>query len=104
MTAATTDQLRNAITEMDSSAQHAFSQIGAIAELALAALERPDAYSNLESIAQVLIAILEKAMSAEDHINATAEGVGCNYKDPAERRRMDARRQGGEAVSGGDAA
>lgn len=99
MATPTTKQLCNAITEMDSSAQHAFGQIRAIAELALASLEKPETYSTLESIAQVLIAIGEKATSAEDHINAMAEDVGCNYKDPAERRREGARRKASEATS-----
>lgn len=104
MATPTTKQLCNAITEMDSSAQNAFGQIRAIAELALASLEKPETYSTLEGIAKVLIAIGEKARSAEDYINATAEDVGCNYKDPATRRRSDARCQAREASSGGVAA
>lgn len=99
MVTPTTKQLCNAITEMDSSAQNAFGQIRVIAELALASLEKPETYSTLEGLAKVLIAIGEKARSAEDYINATAEDVGCNYKDPAERRRDGARRKASEATT-----
>jgi len=93
MATPTTKQLRRTVTAMDSVAQGAFSEIAAIAKLALASLETPAAYADPESMGIVLTLILDKAMGAEDHINSLAEKVGCNYIDQAERRRSDARRQ-----------
>jgi hypothetical protein len=96
MTAATPAKLREAITEMDSMAQDAFSEIATIAKLALASLETPEGYSNIEGIARVLNFICGKALDAENYINCTAEGVGCNYKDQAMLRRWDAKRKARE--------
>lgn len=103
-TPATTKQLCSAIVDMDRMAQDAFSEISTMAQLALVSLETPKAYTNLESMATVLKAIFERAVDAEDDINAMAEGVGSNYKDPSERRRADARRKAHEAALSGGAA
>ena len=99
MATATPDQLREVVTEMDSAAQGAFSEISAIAKLALAYLETPGAYSDFEGLARVLTAIWGKATDAENHINSMAEEVACNYKDQAMYRRMHALRQA-NATSG----
>ena len=101
MATPTTQQLRNAVTEIDTMAQGAFSEIAAIAKLALATLETPAAYIDPESMAILLNAIWGKAIDAENYINVEAEGVGCNYIDQAERRRSDARRKAREAASSG---
>lgn len=74
-------RLQAAITDMDCLAQSGFSEISAIAKLALAALETPDSYTNLEIIAQALRAIWVKADDIENCVNFAAEQVGCNYKD-----------------------
>lgn len=100
MATPTINQLRSTITEMDSLAQGAFSEIATIAKLALASLETPEAYANPERMASVLNAIWDRAVGSEDSINAMAEGVGCNYKDQDMGRRMDARRIAREAVYG----
>lgn len=93
MAAATPAQLREAITEMDSMAQGAFSEIATVARLALASLETPRGCDDIESIAHVLSFIWGKALDAENCINSTAEGVACNYKDQSMLRRFDAKRK-----------
>lgn len=98
-TPATTQQLCSAIVDMDRTAQGAFSQIGTMAQLALVSLETPEAYANLESMATVLKAICARAEDTENSINAMAEEVGCNYKDPAECRRFDARRRASKPLT-----
>lgn len=103
MTTATPVQLREAITEIDGVAHHVFSEIASMAELALASLETPEAYSNLDSIATVLTSIFNKALNADNHIDCRAEGVACNYKDQAQERRWDAQRKADEATTRGRA-
>lgn len=96
MSKATPDQLRDAITSMDGFAQSAFSQIASMASLALLALEQPSAYANgtgMDRIAHVLESIKGMAHDMENCINATAESVGCNYVDSAQRKRWDAQRK-----------
>lgn len=88
-------RLKAAITDMDCLAQSGFSEISAIAKLALAALETPDGYTNLEIIAQALRAIWVKADDIENCVNFAAGQVGCNYKDQATERRRDAQRVAG---------
>ena len=95
----TTKQLCEAVTEMDSASQSAFTEIATIAELALLSLETPEAYVNPECLAIVLKAIRNKALDAENHINSTVEEVECNYKSQSRNRRMDARRQAKKATS-----
>lgn len=98
MAAATPAQLREAITEMDSMAQGAFSEIATMAKLALASLETPKGCDDIESIARVLSFICSKALDAENYINSMAEDVACNYKDQAMQRRWDAKRKAGEVA------
>lgn len=90
---ATTGQLRSTITEIDSLAQNAFTEIATLSRLALASLETSQGVIDLESLACVLGAIYVKALGAESDINSQAEEVGCNYKDAARTRRFEARRQ-----------
>jgi hypothetical protein len=96
MNKATPEQLCNAITEMDGMAQKAFSEIASMASLALLAMEQPSTYANngggLDAIAHMLHAIKSQADDITNCINSTAEVVGCNSVDEAERRRWDARR------------
>ena len=97
-TPVTTEQLSSAVTDMDRMAQSAFSEIATFANMALAAMEKPESCADTEGLATVLKAIFERAVSAVDDINAMAEGVGSNYKDPSERRRYDARRKANEGA------
>lgn len=104
MTKATPEQLRNAISEMDGLAQSAFSEIASMATLALLAMEQPSTYANgcaMDAIAHALSAIKSRALDIDNCINSTAEGVGCNYVDAAQRRRWDARRKASESAIDG---
>lgn len=83
-------KLRNAIELMDSLSQSGFSEIAAIAKLALKSLETPDGYRHLDNIVHALKAIWGKADDIQNCINGEAEEVGCNYIDEDERRRMAA--------------
>lgn len=85
-------RLQTAVFDMDCLAQGGFSEISAIAKLALAALETPDGYRHPETIAHALRAIWGKADDTENHINGQAEEVGCNYRDPNADRRSAAQR------------
>lgn len=103
MSTPTTDQLCEAVTGMDSMAQGAFSEIAAIAKLALASLETPAAYTNPEVMAYALTAIWNRALDAENCINCIAEGVGCNYKNEAMHLRSAAKRKASESTTSGGA-
>lgn len=83
--------LRDVVTSMDSLSQGGFSEIAAIASLALMALETPDGWRSVDDIATILEAIRSKAKEVEHLINAEAEQVGCNYKNESEQRRWNAR-------------
>lgn len=101
MATPTTNQLREAITEIDSMSQGAFSEIAALAKLALASLETPAAYDDPEGMVYVLSAIREKAKATENLINCAAEDVGCNYKDEAMYRRWAAQSKASKTATNG---
>ncbi len=83
-------KLRDTINLVDALAQEGFSQIRAIASVALRSLETPNSYQFTQDISDVLIAIKKIASDAEDCINQTAEEVGCDYVDAHRQRRIDA--------------
>lgn len=85
-------RLQGVIGDMDSLSQAGFSEISAIARLALVALETPEGRSDMEIIAQALISIHSKACDIENVINYQAEEVGCNYRNPNTARRYAAAR------------
>jgi hypothetical protein len=89
-------RLQAAVTDMDALAQHGFSEILAIAKLALAAMEAPDGYIQPETFAQALGAICGKATAIQNDINCQAEDVGCNYRNPNTSRRYAAERVAGQ--------
>ena len=84
--------MRTTITSMDGLSQGGFSEIAAIAKLALKSLETPDGYRSMDSIASALESICGKAENTQNRINAAAEQVGCNHVNDAERRRWAALR------------
>ena len=96
-----TEQLRDAVTDIDGMAQSAFGEIAAIAKLSLESLEKPETCDDPERIATVLSMIWSRALDAENYINCEAERVDCNYQDKALQRRMDARRQAREVTTEG---
>ena len=85
--------LKGAVIDMDCLSQQGLTEISSIAKLALARMETPEGYRNMDDIANALIAIWVKANDIENCISSTAEGVGCNYIDEDARRRADAWRQ-----------
>ena len=104
MSKATPEQLREAVNSMDGVAQKAFSEIASMARLALLVMEQPNTYANgagLDSIAHMLNAIKSTALDIDNCINATAEGVGCNYVDAAQGRRWNAEREARKASTSG---
>jgi len=88
--APTVQQLRSAITDMDALAHEGFSQIAAIAKLALTALESANGWQHPEIIARALEAIQGKAEAQNDCINHEAHEVGCAFADAARLRRFKA--------------
>ncbi|WP_343661091.1 hypothetical protein [Ralstonia sp.] len=84
--------LRHAVQNMEGLTQEAFSEIAAIAGLALSTLETPGAYLCSEDIAYALTAIRNKAQCIGDLVNCEAKRVGCGYEDEAALRRFEARR------------
>lgn len=86
------EKLRNKIRELDCLSQSAFSQIAALAKLALKSLEVPDPHGhNLESLARAFEMIWTTAETTENNINGEAEEVGCHFIDERLQLRMEAR-------------
>jgi len=86
----TIQQLRSAITDMDALAHEGFSQIAAIARLALSHLETANGWQHPDTIARALEAIQSKAEAQNDCISSEAHGVGCAFIDTARLRRFKA--------------
>lgn len=82
--------LRVTIRDIDSLSQCELAKVAAIAQLALAYLETPEAYQHPDRIAYALQAIRDTAMDAENCINAMAEDAGCNHVGEREARRYQA--------------
>ena len=72
-------RLRLAITDIDSLSQSGFSDISAIAKMALLWLEHPDKAKHTDVISQALKLIWYRADDSENSINCEAEQVGCNW-------------------------
>lgn len=81
------EDLLNTIKTMDSLSQEGFSQIAAIASLALLAMQT-DAPHVTENVVQALRAIRGKAQDIENCINYEAEMVGGNHVDLDRRERQ----------------
>ena len=100
----TPQDLRNAVEEMDGLAQTGFSEIATMAKLSLLLMEQPSAYKNgggMDQVATMLSAIWGKALDIENCINSSAENVGCNCVDQAQRRRWAAERRAKEVANAG---
>lgn len=83
-------ELRETIEEVDSMVQRGCSAIAAMARLALKSLEHPDGHRDMDGLACLLHTIWDKAADVENDVNSSAEEVGCQYVDEAERRRWAA--------------
>lgn len=77
----TIKELGDAIRMMDCLSQDGFSQISAIAKLALKSLQSPDGHQHIGNVFSALEAIASKADDVENIINSEAEGVGFQYQD-----------------------
>lgn len=98
MTAQPTYQaLRETVNHMDCLSQDAFESICNIASRALRQLETPAGCRNLDHLAVLLEAILDKAAHTVNAINLEAEAVGCHFTDPTEIRRWQAQSLAQEA-------
>lgn len=84
-------KLLRTIYDMDCLAQGGLSEILAIAQLTLAAMESPS-YPGNETIAQALLSIAGTASNVADCISTSADEVGCAYNDEDQLRRHDAYR------------
>jgi hypothetical protein len=82
--------LGEAIEQIDGLAQEAFSQIAAVAKLALVSMETPSQV-NIETLATALSLIWGKAVDTEAAISCAANSVGFGHKDAAFVRRHAAR-------------
>ena len=84
------EKLRATIYEIDCLAHQGFSEIIAVAKLALLALENPKAYRHPEHIAQAFVVILGRAADFKNTIGSEAENVGGNYQNKSRRLREGA--------------
>ena len=86
------EKLQAAVEFMDALAQQGFSEIAAMARLALGSLQTPHGYLHLENTVKALEVIAAKALDINNCVNCSAEGVGCNYIDEQLAQRWEARR------------
>lgn len=87
---ATCQDLRAAVVTMDAICNDGFGQIGAIARLALFALETPSGQINQEDIALGLNAIASLARDMAGAINGEAKAVDCAAEDERSHARLQA--------------
>ncbi|NUT60640.1 hypothetical protein [Herbaspirillum sp. C9C3] len=78
--------LRAAIYDMDALSQSAFYRIAGIANLALMAMETPEAYLHPEKLAQAFEAIAAISEDAVSCISHLAEETGNSHKGGSEAR------------------
>lgn len=90
MSAATIQQLREAVIEMDATSTTAFSEIAVMSKLALTLLETPKAYQDPDTLACIFSAIWCKAMDSKNLMDCEVERVGCSTQDDARQRRYAA--------------
>jgi len=86
------EQLRSTITDLDAWSQGGFAQIAAIARLTYAAFELPETLEHPDRVAHALANIASIADDMMNCITASAEAVGCNWQDPRQAARHNARR------------
>jgi len=85
------EDLKDVVKTIDSLSQKGFSEIGAIARLALVALESPSLHHRTsDDIAKALQAICYMSDDTSNCINCEAEQVGSHYVDESRARRHKA--------------
>lgn len=75
----TADLLRDAIRQIDKASQDAFTRIAVLSRSANRLIGTGDIVSAKQELSTLLGLMQELAEDAENTINATAEGVGCNW-------------------------
>lgn len=88
--ATTPQKLSSALQEVDRFVQQGCAEVSALAQLALAWLENPDAYRQLELVARALETIRNSADSLAEYAGSEARAVNCGFEDAAEGRRSEA--------------
>lgn len=87
----TIDSLETAVADLHTCTSESLSRIHGMAKCALIAMESPSGVQCIESIAQVLMAIVNDAGMAIDTIDGIAGDAGIDtLDDPAWQRRMQA--------------
>ena len=84
-------ELSNVLRDVDGFAQSAFSEIGAIARLALLAMETPKGHVASETLAQAFSAIWGIAENIGHTIKGAVEDQDCACDDEPQERRATAR-------------
>jgi hypothetical protein len=84
--------LKRAITQIDELSTNGFSEIAAVAKMALAWMETPRGYNDTEVLAAALKTIWEKADTTENSISYEADQVGCATDHDGLKRRLGAKR------------
>lgn len=85
------EALSSTLELVDSVSQDAFCRIKSMCKVSLLAMEQRGRELPMEDLAQILRQIEQASDDAENCITHEAESLGCNYKDRAWSRRMDAR-------------
>lgn len=83
-------KLSSALHEVDRFVQQGCAEVSALAQLALAWLENPDAYRQMELVARALEAIRNSADALAEYAGSEARAVHCGFEDMAEGRRSEA--------------
>ena len=81
-------ELKRVLSDVADNTVRELSHIVAIAKLALAYMERPDAYCFIENIAEALEVVWGRAEAAIEHLYCDANSVGCWHRDEAADRRL----------------
>lgn len=81
--APTIDRLRANITEIDSLSQEGFSNIAALAQLAIAYLELPEVEQDKGALKTTIKLIRAQAVEYETIINSEAGIYGCGFNEQA---------------------
>lgn len=90
LTQPTPQQLSHAVTEIGRLTLQGSSEVYSLGQLALAWLERPEGYRNLEVVSNALQAICGAAQRMEELVEDEVNHVHCLQEDPAYLRRMAA--------------
>lgn len=83
-------KLQSTLADVSALSRAAFTQIDALAGMALKLMETESAYQWPEAIAQVLEVIRNKSVETNDLVDYQAGEVGCSSPDHAAYRRLTA--------------